>query len=362
MVKNNNGTVLRKIYHFGLKPEAYTFIENLSGLLDAGMDMITALDSLKRETRSFRMKNILGRMAEKVEGGSSLSKCLEQEYLFSERMISLLRLGEQSGKLVENLKVLALQNEKDQLFKSKVRSSLMYASIVFTLTLLVGAGTIWYILPKLAGVFNEMQVDLPLVTRAMIQVGAFIAEYGYFAIPAILGSIFILFYFLFSFPKTKFVGHSILFRIPLVKQLIMDVEIARFGFLLGTMMEAGVPITEALGSIPGTTTFRNYQNFYYHIDTQVQDGDSFKKSIESYKKANALFPISVQQMIIAGEQSGNLSETLKKIGQRYEQKTEQISRDLPIIMEPIIFLIIGLGVATLALGVILPFYQLVEII
>lgn len=347
---------------FGLKKEVYLFIENLSILLSAGMNIDSAVRSIQEETGSRRMRKILSDIADKIENGGSLHAALEQTGVFSQRILSLIRVGEQSGRLTENLEVVVLQNEKETLFQSEVRSSLMYAVIVFTLAIVIGIGTAWFILPNLASFFGELDVELPVITRWLIALGRILGQYGIFIIPLFALFTISAFYFLFSFPKTKFIGHTILFHLPIIRNLIKQVEIARFGYLLGTMLDSGMPIISAIDSLRETTTFKNYQKFYAHLKEKVETGSSLESSFKAYPKINKLFPSSARQMMSAAEKSGKLPEILLRIGKIFEKKTETTARNLPIIIEPVLLIFIGLAVALLALGVIMPIYSLSGII
>lgn len=230
------------------------------------------------------------------------------------------------------------------------------------MAIIVGTFTSWFVLPKLADVFISMGVELPFVTKVLVESGILLAKYGYIVVPFFLSFLLCIFYFIFSFPKTKFIGHTILFRTPFIKKIILHTEVARFGFLLGTMLQAGLPIVQALTAMPGTTTFKNYRLFYEYLIKEIAEGNSFKKSFTSYPSNKKLFPVTVRQMIIAGEKSGQLDKSLLHIGHIYEAKVEETAKNLPVILEPILLLIIGLGVAILAVGIIMPIYRLTEII
>jgi len=346
----------------GLKKEVYFFISNLSMLLSSGLRLSSALESLQEETKSRRMRKILSEIEQKIEGGSSLFDALEETGVFPLRILSLVKVGEESGNLSKNLEVATLQNEKEAMFRSKVRSSLMYGVIVFTLSVVVGAGSAWFTLPKVAVVFEEFEAELPAITRGLIVTGNILSAYGIFIIPFFLLGIVAVFYFLFSFPKTKFLGHAIVFRLPIVKNLVKQVEISRFGFLLGTMLEAGMSVVESFDALHGTTTFKNYQMFYVYLKQSVENGNSIQKSFADYPRIDKLFPSSSRQMISAAEQSGNLSGTLLKIGSIFEQKIEATAKNLPTVLEPLLLLLIGLGVAFLAIGIIMPIYNLTSAI
>lgn len=346
-------------FNFGITKDRDYFVENLSMLVASGMTITGALDAIGQEVRSKRMKRTIAFLREQIDDGSSLSKALEKSSIFPVHAVSLIRIGEESGKLSENLKVVSEQQEKDRIFKSKILSAMMYPVFVLVLTLIVGIGIAWFILPKLAVVFSQLHIKLPLITKILIAIGNFLGEYGNVVMPALLALLAIAIYFVFYFPKTKILGQVLLFSFPGAKQLIKEVELARFGYLAGTLLEAGLTVTQTLESLRQATTFENYKKLYAALHASIEEGNSFQKSFASYKKSKKLVPIPIQQLIFAGEQSGSLSGTFLKIGKNYEEKTETTTKNLTVILEPILLVIVWLGVVAVALAVILPIYSLI---
>jgi type II secretory pathway component PulF len=344
---------------FGLSKERDHFIENLSMLVLSGMSIVLALSSIVKQTKSPSMKKILERMVLEIDSGSTIWKSFEATGLFKGYTISLIRLGEESGNFAENLKVVALEEEKEREFKSKVRSALMYPIFVLTLTAVVGIGISWFILPKLAKIFSDLKLALPFITKVLIGFGIFLSKYGLVVVP--LGAIVIggIGYVVFIHKKTKFIGEAILFSVPGVKTLLMEVEVARFGYLLGTLLDAGLPVTKAIDSLAGATEVTRYKKFYLTLRDSIETGNSFEKSFLAYKKINILIPEPIQQLIISGEQSGNLNKTLVKVGHVLEAKSDTTTKNLTIIMEPILLVIVWAGVVSVAFAVILPIYSLV---
>lgn len=345
--------------NMGLSRDIDYFIENLSMLVSSGMPVVGALDSIGNEISSKRMKFLLENIKNEIENGSSIWRALEKSGLFKEHTISLIRLGEESGKLIENLKVVAIEETKDRILKSKLQSAMMYPVFVMAVTVVVGIGIAWFILPKLATVFTQLKLKLPLITKLLIGFGKFLGEYGQIVIPIFVIFIITFFYFLFFFKKTKNIGQYILMHIPGISRLMKEVEVARFGYLLGTLLEAGLPITLALDSLASATEIIDYRNLYMHLSISVEEGNSLQKSFISFKNTNKLIPSPIQQLIIAGEQSGNLSKTLLKIGGMFEDKSDTTTKNLTIILEPILLVIVWVGVVAVALAVILPIYGLV---
>jgi type II secretory pathway component PulF len=350
-------TITVFVRSFGLRGESSFLVQNLSVLIGAGLDIQSALTSVLAEVRSVRMRSALREALTYVEDGMSLSDALQRVGVVTPHTYTLIRMGELSGTLVPNLEVAALQNEKETMFRSRVRSALMYSTFVLLTAIAVGVGVAWYILPRLAEYFSEAHATLPAITRSIIVLGLFLKEYGYVFIPAFLGVVMAMLYFLFSFPKTRFIGHSILFHTPLIHNLILETEMARFGFLSGTMIRAGIPVQTVFALLPGTTTFSNYRRMYTYIAHRISDGASFRVMFSGKDRVGRLLPHPVRQMLIAAERSGTLDETLLKIGTLYEGKVDVTSRNIPAFLEPLLLLLIGLLVALLALGVIMPVYQ-----
>lgn len=349
----------KRISTFGLSKERDLFIQNLSMLILSGMSIVGALTSIIKQTKSENMKAILERMLAEIEAGSTVWKSFDKTGFFKGYTISLIRLGEESGNFAENLKVVSLEEEKDREFKSKVRSALMYPIFVLTLTAVVGIGISWFILPKLAKIFADLRLALPFITKVLIGFGNFLNKYGLIAVPLALMVIGGISYVIFFNKKTKFIGEAIIFSIPGINTLMMEVEVARFGYLLGTLLEAGLPVTKAIDSLAGATDVIRYKKFYLYLHDSIDSGNSFEKSFVGYKNIDALIPSPIQQLIISGEQSGNLNKTLIKVGQVLEAKSDTTTKNLTIIMEPILLVIVWAGVVTVAFAVILPIYSLV---
>lgn len=344
---------------FGLSKERDHFIENLSMLVLSGMPISGALASITKDTKSPKMKSILETIAFELDAGSPLWKSFDRTGLFKGYTISLIRIGEESGKFAENLKVVSLEQEKERGFQSKVKSALMYPAFVLFLTGFIGIGISWFILPKLAKIFGDLKLDLPLITKILLGFGVFLSKYGVFVVPLGLLIIGLVVFVVFINDKTKFMGEGFLYAMPGIGTLMGEVEVARFGYLLGTLLEAGLPVTKAIDSLASASEAIRYKAFYLYLRDSIDMGNSFQKSFEGYKKIDKLIPPAMQQLVFSGEQSGNLNKTLLKIGQVLEEKSDTTTKNLTIIMEPILLVIVWVGVVAVAFAVILPIYSLV---
>jgi type II secretory pathway component PulF len=335
------------------------FLEQLSMLVSSGMAVVPALTAIHEEMKSRHQRVFVSSVASDIESGESLWVALEKTHRFGEHVIALIRIGEESGTLAQNLRVIALQQEKERIFRSKISSALLYPVLVLVLMVVIGVGISWFILPKLALVFSQLHLDLPLVTRMMIAVGLFLNRYGVIAVPAGIFALVCAFYFLFYFSKTKMIGHAMIVVVPGLRDIIIYEEITRFSYMLGTLLNAGMPVVACLKSIQDATLFAPYRRLYADLKRHIEEGYSFQKSFLREPRSTSLLPFSVQQMIVAGEQSGQLSGVLIRISSYYEEKLDTSTKNLAVILEPVLLVCVWLGVMAVAFSVILPIYQLV---
>lgn len=323
------------------------------------MDIRTALRAVREDMRSKRMQRLVDGLIEETEAGSPLWKSLQSTHLMPPHVVSLVRLGEESGRLSENFNVIVQQQAKDRLFRSKIFSAMMYPAMVLTLTGIIGIGIAWFILPRLATLFDELDIALPGLTRALIFVGKAFGDYGAWLVPASIGLLGAFFYLLFVSKKTKIVGQALLFSTPGVSRLLQEVELARAGFVFGTLLQAGMPIVQVAESLRDATTLERYRRLYHFFAEHLEVGDSFRKIFAFYPKLRKLIPLPIQQLISAAEQSGRLSDTFLAIGATYEARTETTMKNVSVVLEPLLLVIVWLGVVAVALAIILPIYSLI---
>ena len=344
---------------FGTSKDRDHLIENFSLLATSGMSVPESLGAIVQDIQTKRIQDLTHWIIEEINVGTPLWKALGDSGIFPAHMIPLIQIGEESGRLIENLDLIREQQEKDKEFRQKIRSAMMYPMFVFIVTMVVGIGIVWFILPRLALVFAQLSVDLPLTTRILIGFGNFIGAYGRIVVPAFIVGMLTSLYVIFFNPKTKFIGQQLLFWMPGIKRLLKEVELTQFGYIFGTLLDAGVPLTRALASTRDAATLPQYKKIYETLRANIEEGKSFQQSFKENKKSSKLIPIPVQQLIIVGERSGKLSETLLKVNRIYQLKNEATTKNLTVIMEPFLLVMVWLGVLGVALGVILPIYNLI---
>ncbi|MEN9582737.1 MAG: hypothetical protein RL641_691 [Candidatus Parcubacteria bacterium] len=335
------------------------FLENLSLLVASGMGVEDAIRNIGEDLRSKYLKKVLKKVEAEVNEGLQLWQSLEKTQLFDANAISLIRVGEESGKLSENLSIISIQENKNRLFHSKIRSAMLYPIFVIGMSVLVGVGIAWFILPKLAVVFEQLHVKLPFITKVLISFGSYMSHSGTKIIPLLFATIIFIIYFLFYNRYTKSAGQRLLLSVPGIRSLSQELELARFGYLFGTLLDAGLPLVQSLGAIANASPFVSYKKFYQKLLVLVEEGNSFDRAFASIPRSRQYINLPLQQMIIAGEKSGNLAKVLKTIGENNEAKSEITSKNLSVILEPLLLVIVWVGVVFVALAVILPIYSLI---
>ena len=351
--------LIATLYSIGLGEQVESFYEDLSILLGSGMDIVSAVKAIHEEMRSRRMRAILKILLDEIEAGASFAHTLQELNIAPGFILALVKVGEESGNLEENLKVAVMQMKRMKEFTSKVKSAMLYPSIVLGLTVIVGLGTTWFILPRLTGTFTSLNVELPTLTRGLVAVGDFVSRYGSVVIPPVVIVMAILMYFMFVFRGTRFIGARLLFSLPITKNIVRHSEVARFGFLLGVLLKAGLPIVHALDSMFESTELRPYRRLYAYMRKNIESGDSFRAIFKKYKRSTSLIPVTAQYMLEAGERSGSLPEALLMIGDAFEGKTSVHLRTITTVLEPVIIIIVGLGVVIVAFSILMPIYTLI---
>lgn len=356
--KGSVGAFFASLNNMGMGKQRVSMIQSMAMMMNAGLPLIDTLATLENEIKNRAAKKIVKNIGIAVDSGTPLWRAMEQQYLFSPYEIALVRIGEEAGNLARNLEYLSIQQEKDHALRSKVRMAMIYPTIVMVLMFIIVMGLGMFVLPNLIQVLLSLDAELPMTTRAVIYVTNIFSNYGHIFVPASIAG-FILIALLAKFTSFRVVTQWIAFHIPGIGALGRSATIARFGVILGGLLRAGVPLVEALRSLEDVTHIVSYKKFYGRLLEHIQQGDSFSKSFQAIRGSNSLLPVSVQQLVVTGEQSGTLSDTLLKIADIYEKKAEETAEKLPVILEPMLLLFIGGLVGTIAFSIITPIYGVV---
>jgi type IV pilus assembly protein PilC len=339
--------------------EKIIFNRNLSAMLEAGLSVTRALDVIIKQTGNPKLKKILESISEKVKKGSSLSESVKDfPRVFTPLMISMVEAGEESGNLVQALDVIADQMEKTYTLKKKIRGAMVYPGVIMSAMLVIGVFMIMYIVPTLTKTFMELGIDLPASTQFIIDLSDFLQNN---LLKTIVGLV-ILFGFLYAIMKTvpgKRGKDWFMLHIPLISPLVKEINAARTTRTLSSLLSAGVPFVRALEIVGDVIQNSYYKEVIKKAEKNIQRGLPISKV---FREAEKLYPIFVSEMMLVGEETGELGQMLLKVANFYEDEVDQKTKNMSTIVEPFLMVIVGALVGFFAISMITPMYSLVDTI
>ncbi|MEK7613286.1 MAG: type II secretion system F family protein [Patescibacteria group bacterium] len=335
--------------------EKVVLTRNLAAMLEAGLTTSRALGVMEKQSKNPRLKSVLSSIMGDVQSGTTLSGALSKfDTIFSPLLISMVRSGEESGKLSESLRVVSTQMEKANNLKKKIRGALMYPSIVLFAMIVIGILMLIYVVPTLTQTFEELGTELPPTTQAIIAVSNFLSAnpiVSIFSVFVVIGA----FMLLLRTPRGKQGVDWLMLKIPVIQALVMETNSARTGRTLSSLLSAGVDMVLAISITKEVLQNIFYQKILTEAEASVVKGGSLAETFAKYPK---LYPPLVAEMIAVGEETGRLSHLLKETADFYEESVEQQTKDLSTIIEPFLMLIIGAAVGFFAISMIAPIYSL----
>ncbi|MEK7584193.1 MAG: type II secretion system F family protein [Patescibacteria group bacterium] len=334
--------------------EKMLFVKHLSLMIKSGMVLDESIEALYDQSRG-RMKMILARLLEMVRKGNLLSDGLGlYPYTFNEFFVNMIRVGEQSGSMEENLINLAVKLKKDHDLRSKVRSALMYPTIVLFALLGLGITLSILILPKLIGFFKSLTVDIPTTTKVFIVMAEFIQSYwliGSIAFLALLIAIAVM----NKTQLTKAAIHFVVLNLPIARSFSKTSNLSNFCRSMNLMLKGGMTIDEALDIMTRALNNVLYERRIKVILEHVKKGNTMSEAMQRFPR---FFPPIVTKMIRVGEVSGNLSDTFEYLAEFFEDELDSYSKNLSTLLEPVLLIFIGIIVGFIAMAIISPVYQL----
>ncbi len=332
------------------------FTKHLSVMIRAGLTLNESLQILVDQTESPVLKRVLADVVVNLEEGQKLSNSLERyPRIFNELYVNMVRVGEASGTLEENLEYLAEQMKKDYELISKVKGAMMYPIVVLTATIGLGMGLSIYVLPKIVGLFEGFEgAKLPITTRGLLAFTHVMQKYGVFVVAGMIGSVVLLLW-LVRQKAVKPYAHRLYLKMPIVGKIVQNVNLARFCRTLGSLLKSGLVINEALGITARTLGNVLFRFALEDVLVEVEKGSPMSSSMQKYIH---LFPPIVTRMANVGERIGNLDGVLLYLSEFYESEVDIATKNLASTIEPILLIVIGCAVGLVAVSIISPIYNL----
>lgn len=337
--------------------EQILLAKHLSMMLQSGISEVESLRIIKEQVDNKRFKAILERIVLDVENGQFLSESLNRfKNAFGELFINIIKLGEISGTLPENLDYLAEEIKKKASLKSKVKGALIYPLIILLATIGVTGVLVLFVLPKILPIFETLNVKLPITTIILIAVTDFVNAYyiwiGLGIVAVIIGFIFAL-----RIHSVRFFVHRLVLYIPIAGKISSDYNMANIARTLGLLLKSGVKIVEAVGATADSIPNLVFKKALTEAVEDVRRGAPIYQYLE---KQPHLFPPVLTRMIQIGERTGNLDTNLIYLSEFYENALDEKVKNLSSVLEPILMVFMGLLVGFVALSIITPIYEVTQ--
>ncbi len=333
------------------------FIKNLAVMTKAGLPVSRTLGLLSEQTNNKKFGGIIADIARQVESGTAMADAMQRyPNVFSPIFVSMVRVGEVSGNLDQNLLYLSDQMQRDYDLVSKARGAMTYPIIVVIALSLVGVLMFTFVLPKLTDTFKDFNVKLPIMTRVVIAIVDVFAHYGLFILPGLILFIAGFFYWRRT-PTGKKVIHKFVLYSPVFSPIVIQLNTARFVRVFSSLIKSGMSIVEALEISSHVVGNIYYQRVIMDASSKVRIGSPLSSS---FKKNPKLFSNLVVQMMEVGEESGTTDVVLSEVAEFYENEVEQQMKNLSSVIEPVIMMVVGIAVGILAVALISPIYSLTQ--
>ena len=323
-------------------------------MLDAGLTLINSIDIIKKQVTKAPLKKMLEDIDRQLRDGKTFSQALTQfPGQFSHFYIALVRSGEASGKLDEILEKLAEHLEKQRAFKQIIRNALIYPIVIISAMGAMMFVMFSFVMPKLLSLYDSFDVELPQSTQVIMSISNFMEKNWIFVLLGIVGSIFGIIRFLKT-NQGKTLYDKLIFKVPVMGNITRTSGLVDATRTLSILISSGVPILDGLVIVTDVNPNILFREAFARITRKVEKG----MSVGSAMSNEPIFPESLTQMTIVGEQTGHLDVTLLKLAEYYQTESEIAVKGMLTLLEPMIIVVLGISVGFLVMAVITPIFSL----
>jgi type IV pilus assembly protein PilC len=341
------------------------FTRQMSTLQDAGLPLLRSLQILEQQQKGGKMKSILGKVCEDVEGGSTLSESFAKHPKAFDRLYcKMVAAGEVGGVLDVILQRLADFMEKGERLKRRIKGALIYPSCVISIAIAIVTGIMYFVIPKFQEIFKDFGVKLPAATTFLIDgskwvAGTYTKEQSVPGVIWILAAPFGIFFGYKLIRKTP-IGRAVIdiitLRLPGIGNLARKTVVARFTRTLGTLVSAGVPILEAVLITRDTCGNYVFEKALNKVHDSIREGENFAAPLRQSKVVDSL----VVNMIDVGEETGDMDVMLTKIADNYDEEVDVAVGSLLSLLEPFMVIVLGSIIGGIVLALFLPLVSMIE--
>ena len=342
---------------FSIKKQTF-FAKRLSFLIKAGVPMLESIHVIRQQTKSKHEIKVFDKIIADVSNGQTLAGSLARfKGVFGNFSINIIKAGESSGTLTQNLNYLADELKKKQILRGKIMSSLLYPIIITIATFGITGMLVVYIFPKILPIFQSLKAELPLSTRIVIFVSTMLRNYGLYIFLGLVILSIILYVIIKKIPRVKFIFHGLILRFPFSGPIVKNYNLTNATRTLGLLLKSGLSLTESLLITADTTENVQYKKAFEDISRGVMKGKGMSETIG---QSPTLFPEMLSHMISIGERSGNLSNTLIYLSEYYENEFDDQTKNLSSSIEPVLMIVMGILVGFVAISIITPIYGITQ--
>lgn len=333
------------------------FFENLATMLKAGIPLVEAIKMLREDAEKPSIQRLLMDLQFTLEKGIQFSVAMENyPNLFTPVVINLTRAGELSGNLEKTMEVVSVQFRKDLELRKKIMGAMMYPIILVCMSGAVLLMLLIFVVPRLSQFFSQSKMELPVMTKFVIKLGALLSGSPIFDISIVAGIIaFVI--FIRRSPKVRLWVFDFVSRLPLLSKLIRYLYLYRYCWIMGILLESGVDILKSIDITSNVIASRRYYVALQDIYVNVSKGTPLGDSIRQHPK---LFPNLVGGLTAVGEKTGTIEKIYKTLARFFERNFSSTLQSLVKVIEPLMLVVMGGVVGGIALSIVLPIYQFVS--
>ncbi len=340
------------------RKELPVYTRQLSAMLSSGMPLVQSIVALQDQSTRKAFCDVLGGVRMKVEGGAMYSEALaDYPQVFDELYVNMMRAGETGGMLAETCDRVAGFLEASNRLISKVKSAMMYPTVVMCVALIISTLLIIFIVPVFADMFGGFGQGLPGPTQMLLNISNFITNYWYIVLAATITFI----YGFRRYANTKggaYTIDAVKLKFPLLGDLTQKIAIARFASTFAQLLNSGVPIIQAMGIVGVATGNRVVGGAILDARTAVEEGNTLSSTLEN----NPAFPKMLIHMLSAGEQTGKIEEMLGKLADFYQEEVDTMLEGLTSLLEPLLMVFIGVIIGGIVICMFLPIFRMSELV
>ena len=339
----------------GSEDELVMMTRNISSMLRAGLTFTRALSVIERQSSNPRLKGTVKRIVERVNQGEQIYEALaEFPETFDDLFVSMIRAGEEGGTLAEALETLSQQMERASNLKKKIRGAMIYPTIVISIMVAIGFLMMIYVMPTIVDIFDGEDMELPATTQGLIATSNFINDYTLITILGFISFVLMVIYAFRTPPGQRFSSWAVV-RLPAIGTMAKETNAARTARTMSSLLSSGVDVIRSLEITEDVVQNEYYKEIIRTARDRVETGTPLS---ETFIENSKLYPILVGEMILVGEETGQISDMLGELAHFYESEVERKTEDLSTIIEPLLMVVIGAGVGFFALALIGPIYSI----